>query len=503
MSFIRRIKKGGSIYLAETESKWIKGKSVQRHIRYIGKEADGRTVLSTSMSDAEVEEVKLYGPLLVLHHIASEIGLSDKLGKYSNEILSMVYAHCLDYQSLNQITNWFQRTDLGLLLNIEELTEKRLLNALDSLEAVDQDSLQRNIFETVKEKYDLNNEGVIYDVTNTYLYGKKCPLGKYGHDKEGVKGRPLIQIGLGVTKGEGIPILHKTFHGNIHDSRTLQDMITSLRHYGFKSGLIFFDRGIFSEKNIADIAALKWDTICGMALNEGLKKFWKPFIEKNKTSIDLSHRVELNETVFYAVSKPYNVKHIKGHLHLCFNKQQQLNMWESRRSEVLYAQEQLHRNRGIKPDLEQFIDKKGRLNKSALQAAEEFDGYSCIFSTRSIPPSTLIPLYFDKDIVEKAFHNLKGVVHLRPVRHWLYKRVIAHVFICYLSYLLLSLLKYRLKSLAISPAKALQELETMYKVYLRDPKHGFKVSRVVNLSKTQERILKTIDKSLLSAIHQT
>ena len=58
--------------MAETESKWIKGKSVQRHIRYIGKEADGRTVLPTSMSDAEVEEVKLYGPLLALHHIASE-----------------------------------------------------------------------------------------------------------------------------------------------------------------------------------------------------------------------------------------------------------------------------------------------------------------------------------------------------------------------------------------------------------------------------------------------
>jgi len=33
---------------------------VQRFIRYVGKQADGRTVLSTSMSDVEVEEVKLY-----------------------------------------------------------------------------------------------------------------------------------------------------------------------------------------------------------------------------------------------------------------------------------------------------------------------------------------------------------------------------------------------------------------------------------------------------------
>ncbi len=48
----------------------------------------------------------------------------------------------------------------------------------------------------------------VYDVTNTYFYGKKCPLAKCGKDKEGVKGRPLIQIGLGVTKQKGVPVVH-------------------------------------------------------------------------------------------------------------------------------------------------------------------------------------------------------------------------------------------------------------------------------------------------------
>ena len=99
MSFIRRIKKGGSVYLAEVENNRIDGKVVQRHIRYIGREVDGRTVLSVSMSDVEVEEVKLFGPLLVLHHIAQAIGLPKILGPYANEILSLVYAHCIDYQA--------------------------------------------------------------------------------------------------------------------------------------------------------------------------------------------------------------------------------------------------------------------------------------------------------------------------------------------------------------------------------------------------------------------
>src|SRR6516162_8833324 len=103
MSFIRKYRVGGKIYLAEVESRRVKGKVVQRFIRYVGKQADGKTILSTSISDVSVSEVRLYGPLLVLHHLAQEIGLPEHLGPYANEILSMVYAHCLDYRSLNHM----------------------------------------------------------------------------------------------------------------------------------------------------------------------------------------------------------------------------------------------------------------------------------------------------------------------------------------------------------------------------------------------------------------
>jgi transposase len=497
MSFIRKIKKGDGIYLAEVESKWINGRSVQRHIRYIGKESDGRVVLSASLSDAEVTEVKLFGPLLVLHHLAKEIGLPELLGEYANEILSMVYAHCLDYKSLTEMRRWFKRTDLNMLLNLEELTEKRLVGALDSIEAMDREELQRDIFHSVEDKYKLGMAGVIYDVTNTYLYGKKCPFGKFGHDKDGVKGRPLIQIGLGVTRDEGIPIFHKVFDGNIHGSKTLQDLITSFRHYGLKTGTFIYDRGIISGKNITDIKALKWETLCGVAITEPLKKFWRPVIQEN-AFLDISHRVQLNDTVFYLATRPYAMDTVKGMLALCFNRQQQLDLRESRLAEIVNAQSLLQENKRIKPGLECFFNKDGKLNQKALKDAEEFDGYSCIFSTKRLDYASFIALYFGKkDLVEKAFRALKGVVKLRPLRHWLYKRVIAHIFICYLSYLLLSLLKLHLKPLALSPEQALTELDTMYRVYLRDRKNNFKISRVVTLSKIQERILRAVNKALL------
>ena len=111
----------------------------------------------------------------------------------------------------------------------------------------------------------------------------------------------------------------------------------------------------------------------------------------------------------------------------------------------------------------------------------------------------MLSLYFDKDIVEKAFRSLKGITQLCPIRSWLAEHVRGHVFICYLAYLLLSLLQYRLRETEFTAESALLELGTMYKVYLHDATKGLQLSRVVNLTQRQELILKTIDKALLKS----
>jgi transposase len=497
MSFIRKIKKGDKVYLAEVESHRVEGKVVQRFIRYIGKEADGRTILSTSLSDVEVEQVKLYGPLLVLHHLATEIQLAEVLGPYGPEILSLVYAHCLDYRSLNHMPSWFERTDLNFLLNLEGVTEKRLVGALDSLEALDAETWQRQLFESVRRQYHLRPSGVIYDVTNTYLYGRHCPLAKPGKDKEEVKGRPLIQVGLGVTQEEGFPLFHKVFDGNVGDARTLQDLITLFGRYQLGPGLFIYDRGIVSGRNLMDIKHLRWDTLCGVPLNAALKKFWRPWADPRQL-VQLPHRHRVGQTIFYTCLQPYELDDVSGHLALCFNERLQREVRESRRDEVLYAQSQLAEGKRIKPGLDRYFDARGRLRPTQLAQVEEFDGYSCLFCTRPLPQDKMLSLYFNKDIVEKAFHSLKGITQLRPIRHWLAERVHAHVALCYLAYLLLSLLQYRLRDTEFTAESALSELGTMYKVYLRDSKHLFKLSRVVALSKRQEAILKTIDRSLLA-----
>jgi len=498
MSFIRRIRRAGRVYLAEVENQWIHGTCVQRHIRYVGREADGKTLLAASLSEVEVDQVKMYGPLLVLNHLANEIQLADQLGDYSQEILSLVYAHCLDYRSLNYMPSWFERTDLNFLLNLDGLTERRLVGALERLETLNTEGWQRRLFESVCHRYRLRPSGVIYDVTNTYLYGRHCRLGKPGHDKEQVQGRPLIQVGLGVTQEEGFPLFHKVFDGNVHDARTLQDLITLFGTYGLGPGLFIYDRGIVSGRNLKDIKHLHWDTLCGVPLHESLKEFWRPYADPRQL-MQLPNRHRVGQSVFYTCRRSYRLDGVRGDLALCLNERHQREARESRRDEVLYAQHLLAQGKSIKSGLEQFFDSRGHLRRDQLAQAEEFDGYSCIFCTRSLPLDKTLSLYFNKDIVEKAFHSLKGITQLRPVRHWLAEHVHAHVFICYLAYLLLSLLQYRLRRTEFTAESALLELGTMYKVYLRDAQNRFHLSRVVTLTKKQELVLKAIDKSLLKS----
>ena len=496
MSFIRRIKRAGKTYLAEVENIRIGGKIVQRHIRYIGKEVDGETIITTAINDLKIEQIKVFGPLLVLDDLARSIGLHEMLGDYGQEILSMVYAHCLDYQSLNQMRSWYDRTDLNYILNLKNVTEARLVGALDSLEKMDPTTIQKNIFDKVRDVYKIRGSGIVYDVTNTYLYGKKCSLARFGKDKEKRKGHRLIQIGLGVTQKEGIPLFHKVFNGNIHDARTFSDSITEFKNYDIKKGLVIFDRGITSKQNQREIVNLEWKVLCGLPLDSSLKSILKD-LKNEENFLDFKNRVKLKSTTFYVKSIPHEVGGVKGKLAFCFNEQLKKEIKESRYDEIINAQNLLAENKLIKPELEKFFNKAGQLMRKKLALSEEFDGYSCIFTTENLSDENIVKIYFNKDLVEKAFQSLKGVINLQPIRHWLYNRVIAHVFICYLSYLLLSLLKLKLEALEISPVVALRELETLYKVYARDSKKDFVFSKTVALTIIQEKILKAVNKKLV------
>ena len=75
------------------------------------------------------------------------------------------------------------------------------------------------------------------------------------------------------------------------------------------------------------------------------------------------------------------------------------------------------------------------------------------------------------------------------------------MFICYLSYLLLSILKMKLEKIKLSPEEAIEELGSMYNVYFYDKKRRNKFIKTVSLTKIQEKILKAIGGGLIKKLN--
>ena len=289
MSFIRKIKKGNRVYLAEVENVRINGKTVQKHLRYVGKEVDKQPILAGSVANSTVDRVTIYGPLLILDEIARQIDIAPLLGEYGAYILSLADAHCVAPDSLAGIVEWYKKSEIGSLLSIADVTYAKLVEAIDSVEG-QSENIQGRIFERLQKVLSLSNKGYFYDITDVYFYGLCCPLAKPGHNAEGRKERQ-IQVGLAVTQGEGIPVLHKVFEGNIFDARTLPDILLNLRKKKMQKVSLVWDRGVSSRMNIQEAKGMGFEVLCGLPLKAGLKKVADQVLAEEMVS--LKYRVRL------------------------------------------------------------------------------------------------------------------------------------------------------------------------------------------------------------------
>ena len=136
------------------------------------------------------------------------------------------------------------------------------------------------------------------------------------------------------------------------------------------------------------------------------------------------------------------------------------------------------------------IDFKRRDDKIA--DAERLDGKHALMSTRTtMSAKEIISAYYNKDGIEKAFCCIKQPIGLRPIRHWLDGRVKAHIFICYLSYLLMKTLEHMLKKggLKMNAENALKQLGKVKYVVVSNPKGDVSTSKLSIPSRVQRQIM--------------
>ena len=453
MAFIRKIKKGNAIYLAKVESYREGGKVKQRVLEYVGKEENGVPIQKMDINKINIENVKQYADVSVLHQLALSLNLNYLLGKHNKPIIALLIAHLICKGSILRVSKWIEHSTIKEVLGLNELTTEMLYNALDYLDECNFDKIEQSIFEFWSKIDPGDNKSFVLDVTDTYYNGK--------HDSSSVrKGKDgkiskLIQIGLGVSFENDFPVFHKSYGGNISNIKILEDLMRTMAQRGIKT--VVMDRGFYSESNVVDLNNLKMKMIVGVKQSIGIKKNILNKIDRNKI-YTAKNQVLLKNTYVYV----QELEFLFGKLIIIYNPK-----YEALKRDKMLADE-------------------------ATDIDVEFVGYSLIFHNTNLKPNVIVKKYFDKDVVERSFRTMKGDVQLHPIRLWIPQRVTAHIKICYLCMCVLSLIKFKCRKINSSPIEILNELQSIYKVNLIHSTTKQKFSKVVTLSNNQKNILKAL-----------
>ena len=456
MSFIRKIKKGPHVYLALVENKRIEGRVVQKVIRYIGKEINGQIQKRVATNDVRVESVRHYADVLAIHKISQYLGLEELLGEKGKYVLAFVYSHLLERPSIRKLEEWFSWTEIPQLLGLQEISTAKLYETLGEVNEMDFAKVEEHILRKLR-LYEKDKFSAIIDVTDTYFEGgtleDRCRRGKDG------KYRKLIQIGLGVTRQHGFPIMMRTYPGTTSNLMIFKDLFVRLMEQGFKAVII--DRGMSSEENIKKVLQAKMHLICGVKKSAGLKERFLSKL-KRETLYSVDHRVELQNISVYIQEFPY----LRGKMVVVYNPS-----LEVVKREIIYER------------------------KGTDEEARDV-GYSLVYHNTDFSSAEVTQQYFDKEIVDRAFKKIKGALSLRPIRVWTKEHIEGHLRICYLAYAILSLLDYFSQKYELSAIELLEKLKRGYKVYLRDLRTGFTWQSDVLLEKRLQKFFDSINASL-------
>lgn len=447
MTFIRRIKKKSGTYLAEVQSYRKEGKVKQKVIKYLGKEINGKPVKRISSDSIKIKNIKRSLDVLAIDKISNDLGLKDISNEY---VLALVYSQLLEKRSVNKLADWLRFTEIPDVLDIDEISIKKLYESLSEIEEKEFQELNSNMVNIFKKYEDFSKAAVI-DVTDTYFEGSSQKI-KTRKGKEG-KVKKLLQIGLGVTFNHGFPILQKQYQGNLSQINILKDMVLTLKDLGLDS--IIVDRGMVTPESIENLEKQQYKIIAGLKKSQKLKENFISLINRDNI-YTLPNRVKLKNTEVFIQT----FKYLKGELVVIYN-----------------------------PEYEVL---KKAINFSKDKESDFSIGYSLIYHNTKYPAKDIVEKYFDKDIVERAFKQMKGILNLRPIRVWLKDHVEGHVRICYLAYAILSLMNYKLKKLNISANEALDNLKQGYRVELFDTINKHSWSLTVELEPKQRKILKAL-----------
>ncbi len=341
----------------------------------------------------------------------------------------------------------------------EKVNQQRLYRALDKL-LPHKETLEKHLKEQLGSLFDLEYDLLLYDVTSTYFEGQ-CEgnaMAQRGYSRDKRSDCKQVCIGLVVSKC-GMPLGYEVFAGNRNDVKTWQEIVTTMEaRYGKADRIWCGDRGMMSKENMEFMESGNRRYIIG-ATKATLKKFERELLDGAWQTIREGLEVKLcrspdggEETFILCRSQDRRDKEKAMH-----------DRFEKRIDEALEKVRKSCQKRKWK---KQVIDRRiGRIMAKNSRAAALFEvevkqvkgravvswtkkdqwrdwatlSEGCYLLRTNVsdwPAEDLWQAYIQLTEAEAAFRIQKSDLRVRPVWHQKEDRVLAHILVCFLAYVL-------------------------------------------------------------------
>jgi transposase len=433
---------------------------------------------------------------------------------------------CEPSSELHIAEDWYRRTALSDLLGVaaEAVNDDRLYRALDRL-LPHKPALEAHLKRRLGELFELDYELLLYDVTSTYFEGQAManPLAARGHSRDHRSDCKQVCIGLVVTR-QGMPLGYEVFAGNRTDVTTVEEIVGTMEaRYGRAHRIWVMDRGMTSAETVAWLQDGQRRYLIGANRND-LKKLAPQLAEvrdwqqvRDGVEAKLCTGPDSEETFLLVRSAERQSKERAMHDRFCQRIEAALQSLEGRLARArkpidrAATERQIGRLLGrntraaaryaIRLVDEPKLPAGCRLDWSVRPDWDDWARHSegCYVLRTNITdwtPQALWQTYIQLSDAEAAFRIHKSELSIRPIWHQRADRVLAHILVCFLAYVLWKMLEQwqSRAGLGNSPRTILQELAAIHSADIvlptaETPPRNLRLRCVVRPDKAQAALL--------------
>ncbi len=429
--------------------------------------------VTVNASAVRVENcVQFGGPWLALQLI-KKIGLDDFLHKHlpaagadvcwsSMASVLVICRLCKPSSELYIAEHFYRETSLAQLLGVpaSKVYHTRLYRALDQL-LPHKEKLEAFLKHRLGELFELEYDLLLYDVTSTYFEGqaKANPKAKYGYSRDKRSDCKQVCIALVVSRC-GMPIGYEVFDGNRTDSTTVEEIVTTMEsRYGKSNRVWVMDRGMLSEANLKFLKDGGRRYIIGTPKSM-LKQFERQLLDESWEHVREGVEVKLctspngeDETFILCRSRDRLEKEKAIFARFESRIEEGLNKLEAscekKKQSAVKIAERVGRLKGANSRAARLFevnveeDDQGRAKltwtkkESFRKWAALTDGcYVLRSNVKDWTHEELWQAYMQLTEAELAFRIQKSDLRIRPIWHQKEDRVLAHILVCFLAYVL-------------------------------------------------------------------